>query len=143
MRIIPLAAVLSAALSAVMGAVAHAQEPPAVVTTMAAHYENWQDTLEAVGSLRAVRGADLAAEVPGVVAEVNFDSGADVAAGTVLMRLRGNDDAAKLAGLQAAADLAASNLARDNKQFKAQAVSQATLDADESKLRQAKADVAQ
>jgi membrane fusion protein (multidrug efflux system) len=139
MKIISLAAIVSAAVAAG----AHAQEPPAVVTTMAAHYDNWQDTLEAVGSLRAVRGADLAAEVPGVVAEVNFDSGADVAAGTVLMRLRGNDDAAKLAGLQAAADLASSNLARDNKQFKAQAVSQATLDADESRLRQAKADVAQ
>jgi len=122
---------------------AWSQEPPAVVTTMAAHYENWQDQLEAVGSVRAVRGADLAAEVPGVVAEVHFESGADVAAGTMLMRLRPNDDAAKLAGLQAAADLAASNLARDQKQFRAQAVSQATLDADESKLRQAHADVAQ
>ncbi len=122
---------------------AFAQEPPAVVTTMAAHTQTWQDQLEAVGSLRAVRGADLAAEVPGVVAEVAFDSGADVAAGTVLMRLRANDDAAKVAELQAAADLAASNLARDQKQFRAQAVSQATLDADESRLRQARAQVAQ
>ena len=119
------------------------QEPPAVVSTTVAHYDTWQDTLEAVGSLRAVRGADLAAEVPGVVSEVDFDSGADVAAGTVLIRLRPNDDAAKLSGLQAAVDLAASNLARDQKQFRAQAVSQATLDADESRLRQAHADVAQ
>lgn len=123
--------------------IAWAQEPPAVVTTEIAHAEPWQDQLEAVGSLRAARGADLAAEVPGVVAEVNFDFGADVPAGTVLMRLRPNDDAAKLAGLQAAADLAAANLARDEKQFRAQAVSQATIDADQSRLRQAHADVAQ
>jgi membrane fusion protein (multidrug efflux system) len=59
------------------------------------------------------------------------------------MRLRPNDDAAKLAELQAAADLAAANLARDTKQFRAQAVSQATIDADNSHLRGARAQVEQ
>jgi membrane fusion protein, multidrug efflux system len=120
-----------------------AQEPPAVVTTMVAHYDNWQDRLEAVGSVRAVRGADLSAELPGIVDMVGFESGADVAAGTVLIKLRPNDDAAKLAELQAGADLAAANLARDQKQFRAQAVSQATIDADDSRLRQARAQVAE
>jgi membrane fusion protein (multidrug efflux system) len=124
-----------------MGGVAWAQEPPAVVTTTVTHYQPWQDSLEAVGSLRAVRGADLAAEVSGIVDWIGFESGADVQAGTVLMRLRPNDDAAKLAELQAAADLAASNLARDTKQYKAQAVSQATIDADTSHLRAARAQV--
>jgi membrane fusion protein (multidrug efflux system) len=127
----------------VCAAPAYAQEPPSVVSTMAASYSTWQDHLQAVGSVRAVRGADLAAEVSGVVDWVGFDSGADVAAGTVLMKLRANDDGAKLNELQAAAELAASNLARDQKQFRAQAVSQATLDADESRLRQARAQVAQ
>jgi membrane fusion protein (multidrug efflux system) len=96
-----------------------------------------------VGSLRAARGADLAAEVSGIVDTVGFDSGRDVAAGTLLLRLRPNDDAPKLAELQAAADLAASNLARDTKQYKAQAVSQATIDADDSHLRVARAQVAE
>jgi membrane fusion protein (multidrug efflux system) len=118
-----------------------AQEPPATVSTIVAKYQPWQATLEAVGSLRAVRGADLAAEVPGIVDWIGFDSGRDVEAGTVLMRLRQNDDAAKLAELQAAADLAAANLARDTKQFHAQAVSQATIDADSSHLRVARAQV--
>ncbi len=126
-----------------LSAPALAQEPPATVTTMVAHYDTWQDRLQAVGTVRAVRGADLAAEVAGIVDAVGFESGADVAAGTVLLRLRPNDDAAKLAELQAAADLAAANLARDNKQFHAQAVSQATVDADDSRLRQARAQVAQ
>ncbi len=120
-----------------------AQEPPATVSTIVAHATDWQDTLQAVGSLRAVRGADLAAEVSGVVDSVDFDSGHDVAAGTVLLRLRPNDDAARLADLQAAADLAAANLARDQKQFRAQAVSQASIDADESRLRSARAQIAQ
>jgi membrane fusion protein (multidrug efflux system) len=122
---------------------ARAQEPPAVVTTAVAKVDSWQDKLEAVGSVRAARGADLAAEVAGIVDSVGFESGIDVAAGTVLIKLRPNDDAAKLAELQAGADLAAANLARDQKQFRAQAVSQATIDADDSKLRQARAQVAQ
>jgi len=74
---------------------------------------------------------------------VSFDSGADVEAGTVLLRLRPNDDAARLAELQASADLAAQNLARDAKQFSAQAVSQATMDTDHSRLASARAQVAQ
>ena len=124
-----------------VAAAAKAQEPPAVVTTMVARYQPWQATLQAVGSLRAVRGADLAAEVSGIVDWIGFESGRDVEAGTVLMRLRANDDAAKLAELQAASDLAAANLARDTKQFRAQAVSQATIDADTSHLRAARAQV--
>ena len=130
-------------LVALFATCARAQEPPATVSTITAHATSWQDSLQAVGSLRAVRGADLAAEVSGVVDSVGFDSGADVAAGTVLLRLRPNDDAARLADLQAAADLAAQNLARDAKQYQAQAVSQATMDADKSHLLSARAQVAQ
>ncbi len=130
------------ALTLLAGA-AHAQEPPATVSTIVARATDWQDTLSAVGTVRAVRGADLAAEVSGVVDTVEFESGADVAAGTVLLRLRPNDDNAKLADLQAAAELAAENLARDNKQFHAQAVSQATVDADQSHLLSARAQLAQ
>jgi membrane fusion protein (multidrug efflux system) len=125
------------------GLPAGAQEPVATVSTIVAHASAWQNTLEAVGTVRAVRGADLAAEIAGVVDSVGFQSGRDVAAGTVLLRLRPDDDEAKLADLQAAADLAASNLARDEKQYRAQAVSQASVDADTSHMRSARALVAQ
>ena len=124
------------------GPAALAQEPPATVSTAVAHSMSWQTTVSAVGSLRAVRGADLAAETAGIVDWVGFESGRDVAAGTVLLKLRTNDDPAKLAELQAAADLAATNLARDQKQLRAQAVAQATIDADDSHLRAARAQVA-
>jgi membrane fusion protein (multidrug efflux system) len=122
---------------------AFAQEQAPTVSTTIVRAQTWQPSLEAVGSLRAARGADLAAELPGIVDWIGFDSGRDVEAGTLLLRLRPNDDAAKLAELQAAADLAASNLTRDTKQYKAQAVSQATIDADDSHLRAARAQVAQ
>jgi len=122
--------------------VAVAQEPPATVSTIIAHPMEWRDKISAVGSLRAVRGADLAAEIAGIVDWIGFDSGATVPAGAILVKLRANDDPAKLAELQAAAELAATNLARDQKQLHAQAVSQATIDADESHLRAARAQVA-
>ena len=132
----------SLVLAGVIGA-ARAQMPTVTVSTIVAHAQPWQDKIEAVGSLRAAKGADLAAELSGVVDWVGFESGADIAAGTILLRLRPNDDGAKLAELQAAADLAATNLARDQKQLRAQAVSQATIDADDSHLRSSRAQVAQ
>lgn len=136
-------ALLGLALALAASTSLHAQEQAAVVSTMVARSLPWQDSLQAVGNLRAARGADLAAELPGIVDYIGFESGADVAEGTVLVRLRPDDDAAKLADLQAAADLAAANLARDTKQFRAQAIAQATLDADDAALRRARAQVAQ
>lgn len=134
---------LALAATTAFAAAARAQVPPAVVSTMVARTMPWTDTLTAVGSLRAARGADLAAELSGVVDQIGFESGQEVAQGAVLLRLRANDDPAKLAELEAAADLAAANLARDTRQFRAQAVSQATIDADQAALRRARAQVAQ
>lgn len=115
--------------------------PPQAVATVTATEQNWQPQLEAVGSLRAVNGADLSLELAGVVAELDFKSGDDVSKGTVLMRLRADDDVAKLAALQATADLAQVNYDRDLKQWRAQAISQAVLDSDKFNLKNARAQV--
>jgi membrane fusion protein (multidrug efflux system) len=113
-----------------------------IVATATASLETWQDTLTATGSLRASRGVDLSAELPGIIDELHIDSGRDVAAGTVLLRLRSNDDPAKLEQLQAAADLAAITYKRDAKQLKAQAIAQSTVDSDAATLRSDRAQVA-
>lgn len=112
------------------------------VATAQATLQDWQKRLDATGTLRASRGADLAAEVPGIVDQIDFVSGADVAVGAVLLRLRPNDDVAKLEQLQAAASLAEINYARDLKQLRAQAVAQSTVDTDAANLRSARAQVA-
>jgi membrane fusion protein (multidrug efflux system) len=65
-----------------------------------------------------------------------------VPAGKLLVRLKPNDDYAKLEQLEAAAELAAQTLKRDQEQFAAQAISQATLDTDVSTLKGARAQVA-
>jgi len=112
------------------------------VATAPATLQPWQPRLTAVGSARALNGADLAAEVGGVVDQVLFESGQTVAAGTVLVRLRPNDDEAKLAQLQANAELAAVTLARDQKQLAVKAIAQATVDTDTANLKVARAQVA-
>ncbi|MGH6969791.1 MAG: efflux RND transporter periplasmic adaptor subunit, partial [Stellaceae bacterium] len=117
--------------------------PPQTVSTIVATTQEWQPTTTAVGSLRAVSGADLSLEVAGVVDKIYFDSGNDVSAGTVLMTLRSDDDVAKLHALQATADLDAINLARDEKQLKVNAVSKAQVDTDSATLRNAQAQVAE
>jgi membrane fusion protein (multidrug efflux system) len=117
--------------------------PTQTVSATKASTSPWQPKLEAVGTLRAVKGADLSLEVSGVVDAISFNSGDDVAEGAVLLKLRADDDAAKLQSLQATADLNDITYQRDLKQFKIQAVSQANLDTDAANLKNAKAQVAQ
>jgi membrane fusion protein, multidrug efflux system len=115
---------------------------PQTVSTIIAESARWQVRTQAVGSLRAVRGADLAAQAAGVVDQINIDSGTEVPAGTILLKLKPNDDPAKLAQLEAQAALAEQTYKRDREQFAAQAVSQATLDTDVATLKSARAQVA-
>ncbi len=112
------------------------------VSTATAAVSEWQTQVTATGTLRASRGADLSAEVAGIVDELHITSGADVAAGTLLARLRPNDDDARLAQLQAAADIAEVTYQRDLKQLRIQGVAQATVDADAATLHGARAQVA-
>jgi membrane fusion protein (multidrug efflux system) len=116
---------------------------PAAVATTKAMMTSWQAHTQAVGSLRAVRGADLSAQASGVVDQISFESGNQVGQGAVLLRLRPNDDPAKLAQLQAEATLAEQTLSRDKEQLAAQAISQATVDTDVANLASAQAQVAQ
>ena len=63
--------------------------------------------------------------------------------GAVLLKLRSDDDVAKLASLQATAVLNKITYDRDQQQFKLEAVSQADVDADAANLKNANAQVAQ
>ncbi|HBF28190.1 efflux RND transporter periplasmic adaptor subunit [Rhizobium sp.] len=113
--------------------------PPQTVSTAAASVSDWQSQLEAVGTLKAVNGADLALQVAGIVEEKSFESGDTVVAGQTLLKLSAEDDIAKLAALQATADNYAISLRRAQEQQKVSAVSQATVDSDAASLKNAKA----
>jgi membrane fusion protein (multidrug efflux system) len=117
--------------------------PTETISAAVATAQPWQQTVEVVGSLRAMNGADLSSDTSGIVEAINFKSGDDVAAGTVLLRLRSEDDPARLQQLQTAVSLAQTNYQRDLRQLQAQAVARATVDTDLSNLRSAQAAVAQ
>jgi membrane fusion protein, multidrug efflux system len=120
-----------------------ASNPAQTISAVKAASSEWQPNIEAVGTLRAVKGADLSLEVSGVVESISFNSGDDVEAGAPLLKLRTADDVARLHSLEAVADLSQITYERDEKQFKMQAVSQATLDTDAANLKNAQAQVAQ
>ena len=80
--------------------------PPEAVTTILASSQSWPATIEAIGSVAAVRGVVVSADLPGVVENIHFDSGHRVAAGDVLVRLDTKQERAQLAAAQAQRELA-------------------------------------
>jgi membrane fusion protein (multidrug efflux system) len=103
-------------------------EPAQTVSVVTAQIEAWQPALEAVGTVRAIRGADLAFEVPGVVAQVPVKAGSEVKQGQPLVALDDSTERAQLRQLQAVANLAELTCKRSREQLAARTISQAELD---------------
>ncbi|MFZ2469198.1 efflux RND transporter periplasmic adaptor subunit [Parvibaculum sedimenti] len=112
------------------------------VAAMTVTPQNWEPTISAVGSLRAVRGTDIAPQLAGVVASVPFKSGDDVKAGDVLLQLADEDDVANLNSLKASAELARITYERNKELVRTRAVSQAALDSAVATYKSALAQVA-
>ena len=75
------------------------QPPPEIVTTAVAQTQIWESTLTAVGSLVAVQGVMIAAEMTGKVVKIAFEPGSMVKAGDLLVQ---QDTAAEEAELRSA-----------------------------------------
>ncbi len=88
------------------------QPPPEAVTTIKVRQEPWPATLDAIGTVAAVHGVTVSADLPGVVEAIAFDSGRTVAAGEVLVRLDSRQEQAQLAAAEAQRDLTRLNLDR-------------------------------
>jgi membrane fusion protein (multidrug efflux system) len=117
--------------------------PPAVVSAVKAESLPWQARIRAVGSIRAVRGVDVSAEIPGLVESVHFKSGDEVKSGALLVKLNTDTERAQMQSLQAGAELSRIIYERDLKQLEAQVVSQAVVDADSAELKNRRAQLAQ
>jgi membrane fusion protein (multidrug efflux system) len=117
--------------------------PLATVTTTIAKVEEWAPRIQAVGTFRPVRGADLSVEVPGIVETVNFDSGGDVPQGRVLIKLRVADELGRLHTLEATRELWRANFARDKAQYDRQLISKVQFDTTQANLNAFEAQVAQ
>ncbi|HKD38990.1 MAG TPA: hypothetical protein VKB87_01775, partial [Myxococcaceae bacterium] len=86
--------------------------PPESVTTAKAEATEWQAVRSAIGSLVAVRGVTLGAEITGTIREILFDNGTFVKKGAVLVRLDTSTEQAQLESARADAELAAVTLKR-------------------------------
>jgi membrane fusion protein (multidrug efflux system) len=82
------------------------QPPPEAVTSIVAHREQWPATLNVIGTMEAVQGVTVSADLPGAVARVAFDSGKSVHQGDILVELDTRQERAQLASLEAQRDLA-------------------------------------
>jgi membrane fusion protein, multidrug efflux system len=118
-------------------------QPPVTVSATAARQETWPNTLTAVGSLASFRGITVKSELEGVVRHIGFDSGVDVAEGTVLVDLDTSVESAQLAGLEAQAKLAEINVVRARDLRTNGTTSQADLDTAEAVLAQTRSAVDQ
>ena len=124
-------------------AIAGLRNPPQTVSTITAATQPWQKRLEAVGSTRAEKGANLSSQVSGIVKAIHFQSGAQVEKGTLLVELEAADDIAHLQALKAAEALAQLNYDRSSHLLKTDVVSQQTADTDLATLKSDQAQVAQ
>ena len=104
------------------------QPPPEAVTTLVAQSESWPATLSAIGTVAAVQGVTVSADLPGTVARVAFESGRGVRKGEVLAELDTRQERAQLAAIEAQQELARLNYNRLKGLLADRVISQAEFD---------------
>ena len=117
--------------------------PPAVVAATEVTKENWQPSLQSVGSLVATNGIDVSTEVNGIVSEIVFSSGQPVEQGQVLIRLDASVDNAALEALRAERRLTEIQFNRAKDLFKKRVSSKSEFDEAQARFDAANARVKQ
>jgi membrane fusion protein (multidrug efflux system) len=115
--------------------------PPEAVTTIIAKAEEWPATLHAIGSVVAVDGVTVSADLPGVVSKIAFDSGRQVKEGELLVELDTKQERAQLSAAEAQRDLTILNFERMKGLREKGVVAQAEYDRAEAEAKQAAAQV--
>jgi membrane fusion protein (multidrug efflux system) len=116
--------------------------PPATaVTTSIVHQAQWEPLLPAIGTLEAVQGTTVSADLAGIVTEIDFESGKNVKAGDILVRLVTDQEQATLDAALANRDLMVYSLRRAKELRDKNANSQSDYDTAEANERQAEANV--
>lgn len=115
--------------------------PPETVTTAMVTSESWEMSLGSVGSLSAVQGVNLTAEISGKVMIIAFQPGTAVKKGDLLMQQDTSTEEAQLPGTIAQVTLNRANLNRAEQLFKDGIISQSDHDLAVSNSVQAQAQV--
>lgn len=117
------------------------QPPPEAVTTLVAQREQWQDSVSAIGTVEAVHGVTVSADLPGIVERIAFDSGESVQQGDLLVLLDTRQERAQLRAAEARRELTRLNLDRNRGLRQKGVTSQAELDGATAEYDQAQANV--
>lgn len=117
------------------------QPPPEAVTTSVARADVWDTTINAIGTVVAVNGVNVSADLPGVVEQIAFDSGRHVGKGDVLVRLDTKQERAQLAAAQAQLELTRVQLERATGLRDKEILAQSVLDQTSAEYKQAQARV--
>lgn len=124
--------------------IAHSKSfvPPAQTVSVATvERTEWETTLSAVGSLQAVQGVIVAAELSGKVAQIAFESGSRVSAGQLLVQQDISEERARLRAAESRRRLARKNLFRARGLHAEKVISDTDLDESTAAYEQAAAEV--
>lgn len=119
-----------------------AGQAPTAVASAAVVEQEWEDSLRAVGSLQAVQGVTLAAELGGTIVEIGVENGAAVKKGDLLVRLDTSVEEAQLAATEANLKLAQLEMDRSKTLLGQNTISQAEFDSRDAASKAAAAEVA-
>ena len=115
------------------------QPPPEAVTTIVAFQEQWPATLSAIGTVAAVQGVTVSADLPGTVERIGFDSGKSVREGEVLALLDTKQEQAQLAAAEAQRELTRLNFDRMQGLLNERVISRSEFDRATAEQKQADA----
>lgn len=117
--------------------------PPTPVTTTVASRATWSSSLQAVGTLSAVQGVTVTAELAGKITRIAFEAGKDVRQGELLVQQDVSTEKAQLPGAEAEVELTRLSLKRIEELLAKDYTSQAEFDAAAAAHRQARAQIAE
>jgi membrane fusion protein (multidrug efflux system) len=113
--------------------------PPETITTFEVQPKAWETLLTSVGSLDAVQGVMITAELKGKVEKIAFEPGAKVRAGDLLVQQDISSETAQLRASEASVSLAKVTLERNRKLLTEKTVSQSQYDNADAEYKQAAA----
>ncbi|MGA8017387.1 MAG: efflux RND transporter periplasmic adaptor subunit [Desulfobacterales bacterium] len=113
--------------------------PPEPVTTAIARKETWESLLTAVGSLEAVQGVIVTAELSGKVERIGFEPGTKVKTGKLLVQQDISAENAQLRAAEASLTLAKIDLERKSKLLAQKTISRSEYDSAEAQFKEAAA----
>jgi len=117
------------------------QPPPEAVTTITAAQEQWPSTITAIGTVAAVRGVTVSADLPGIVDQILFESGDAVREGQTLAILDTRQEQAQMAAAEAQRVLARQNFNRMQELLDQRVISKAEYDIATAQSRETEARV--